>query len=120
MAIECKYNEDVILKEIAEYVLSTYQGHYVGKGEIQTFDVWDTLGISEEVCVGTAIKYLMRFGKKDGKNKKDLLKAIHYIILLMHYSGVMDETHTRKEQQVGTNGSTGGRQPAKRSRPKTR
>lgn len=120
MAIECKYNEDVILKEIAEYVLSTYQGHYVGKGEIQTFDVWDTLGISEEVCVGTAIKYLMRFGKKDGKNKKDLLKAIHYIILLMHYSGVMDETHSGKEQQVSTNGSTGGRQSAKRSRPKTR
>ena len=120
MALECKYNEEAILKEIAEYVLSTYQGHYVGKGQIQTFDVWDTLGISEEVCVGTAIKYLMRFGKKEGKNKKDLLKAIHYIILLMHYSGVMNETHIGKEQQVKSDRSTGRRQPAKRSRPKAR
>lgn len=97
---ECKYNEEVILKEIYDYVMSTYQGHYVGKGEIQTFDVWDTLGISEEVCTGTAIKYLMRFGKKDGKNKKDLLKAIHYIILLMHYSGVMEKQDTGKEKNV--------------------
>jgi len=100
---DCKYNEEAILKEIHNYVMSTYQGHYVGKGEIQTFDVWDTLGISEEVCIGTAIKYLMRFGKKDGKNKKDLLKAIHYVILLMHYSGVMDETHSGKDQSVNTN-----------------
>jgi len=109
MPAECKYNEEAILKEIYDYVMSTYRGHYVGKGEIQTFDVWDTLGISEEVCIGTAIKYLMRFGKKDGKNKKDLLKAIHYVILLMHYSGVMDETHSWKEQSVSTNKRPGGR-----------
>ena len=25
----------------------------------------------------------IRYGKKDGKNRKDLLKAIHYIVLLM-------------------------------------
>lgn len=107
---ECKYNEEAILKEISDYVLSTYQGHYVGKGEIQTLDVWDTLGISEEVCIGTALKYIMRFGKKDGKNKKDLLKAVHYIILLMHYSGVMDETYTGKEQSLNTNKGAGRRQ----------
>jgi len=103
MSAECKYNEEVILKEIYDYVMSTYQGHYVGKGEIQTVDVWDTLGSAETTCRDTALKYLMRFGKKDGKNKKDLLKAAHYIVLLMHYSGVMDETHNRKEQSVNSN-----------------
>ena len=30
-----------------------------------------------------AIKYLARYGKKNGKNRKDLLKAVHYVILLM-------------------------------------
>lgn len=103
MAVDCKYNEEAILKDVYNYVMSTYQGHYVGKSEIQTVDIWDTLGSAETTCRDTAIKYLMRFGKKDGKNKKDLLKAIHYIILLMHYSGVMDETHTGKEQQINTN-----------------
>jgi len=27
---------------------------------------------------------LCRFGKKDGRNRKDLLKAVHYIVLLMN------------------------------------
>lgn len=84
--INYKYNEDKILSEITDYVLSTYQGHYVGTGEIQTVDVWNTLGSAETTCRDTAIKYLMRFGKKEGKNKKDLLKAVHYIILLIYYS----------------------------------
>lgn len=88
MLQECKYNEEAILKEIYDYVMSTYQGHYVGKSEIQTVDIWNTLGSAETTCRDTAIKYLMRFGKKDGKNKKDLLKAVHYIVLLMYYSGV--------------------------------
>jgi len=118
--INCKYNEDVILNEIADYVLSTYQGYYVGKGDIQTVDVWDTLGSAETTCRDTALKYLMRFGKKDGKNKKDLLKAVHYIVLLIHYSGVMNETHNGKVESVNTNNGSRGRQPAKRLRPKTR
>ena len=28
----------------------------------------------------------MRYGKKDGYNKKDLLKIIHYTILLWHFT----------------------------------
>ena len=32
------------------------------------------------------MKYLFRFGKKNGKNRKDLLKCIHYVCLLYHYS----------------------------------
>lgn len=103
MTQKAKYNEDTILKDISDYVLSTYQGHYVGKAGIQTIDVWETLDMAEEMCQGTAIKYLMRFGKKDGKNKKDLLKAIHYIILLMHFSGVMNEAHNGKTLPVKTN-----------------
>lgn len=78
--------------------MSTYQGHYVGKADIQTVDIWDTLGSAETTCRDTAIKYLMRFGKKDGKNKKDLLKAVHYIILLMHYSGVMQQQNNKKNE----------------------
>ena len=30
------------------------------------------------------MKYLWRYGKKDGNNKKDLMKALHYIVLAMH------------------------------------
>lgn len=99
-----KYNEDVILHEALEYIRSTYGQHYVGKNEIQTIDVWHSLDMAEQLCQGTAIKYLMRFGKKAGKNKKDLLKAIHYVVLMMYFAfkneeqntmGVSNETRTR-------------------------
>ena len=41
------------------------------------------LGIDKDFCQANAIKYLCRYGKKNGHNRKDLLKAIHYIVLLM-------------------------------------
>ena len=80
-----RFNEDKTIEKLKEYIEGTYNQHYVGNGGIQTFDVWETLGISQEMCQGTAIKYLMRLGRKEGYNEKDLLKAMHYIVLLMHY-----------------------------------
>lgn len=79
-----KYNEGEALKKITDYVNSTYGQHYVGNGSVQTIDFWESLGSLETTCRDTAIKYLARYGKKSGKNEKDLLKAIHYIILMMY------------------------------------
>ena len=81
-----KYNEDEMLNDVIEYIRTTYQGHYVGKEDIQTTDVWHTLGSAATTTRDTAIKYLMRYGKKGGYNKKDLYKAIHYIVLLNHFT----------------------------------
>lgn len=88
--IKFRFREDEILQEVSEYIAATYSQHYVGelagkkKEEIQTIDVWQTLGSLDTTSRDTAIKYLMRYGKKDGYNKKDLLKAIHYVILLWY------------------------------------
>jgi hypothetical protein len=78
-----KYREDEILSQLKEYVDSTYSQHYVAK-DIQVIDIWESLGSLDTTCRDTAIKYLSRYGKKEGKNKKDLLKAMHYIMLLMY------------------------------------
>ena len=80
-----KYNEDKILKEIGESIEGTYGQHYaqVSKGT-QVQDLLRDIGIDKDFCQANAIKYLCRFGKKDGRNRKDLLKAIHYIVLLMN------------------------------------
>ena len=80
-----KYKEDEILTEVLEYIVGTYSEHY-GDQNIQIQDVFDQMGISEAFTRGAAMKYLFRFGKKDGKNRKDLLKCIHYVCLLYHYS----------------------------------
>ena len=80
-----KYNEDDTLSEVMEYIVGTYSEHY-GDQKIQIQDVFDQMGISEAFTRGAAIKYLFRFGKKEGKNPKDLLKCIHYCCLLYHYA----------------------------------
>lgn len=78
------YNEQHNLELIQQYIDSTYGQHYVGNKEIQTVDFWESLGSLETTARDTAIKYLARYGKKEGRNKKDLLKAVHYIILMMY------------------------------------
>ncbi len=82
--IKYRYNEDMILNEITDYVNATYSQHYVTEGELQIIDVWKSLGNLDTTARDTAIKYLGRFGKKEGNNRKDLLKAIHYIMLMMY------------------------------------
>ena len=79
-----KYNEDKILKEVIDYIEKTYSEHYsVDKSGFQVQDMLRHLDIDKDFCQSNAIKYLCRYGKKDGKNRKDLLKAIHYIVLLL-------------------------------------
>jgi len=79
-----KYNEDKIINEISNYIIGTYGEHYsTNKDGFQVQDMLRQLGIDKDFCHANAIKYLCRYGKKGGKNRKDLLKAIHYVILLM-------------------------------------
>lgn len=82
-----KYSEGKILREVEAYLSSTYSGHYVGgDNKIQTLDLIDSNGDAEAFCRANVIKYASRFGKKDGKNAKDLLKVIHYAMLLYHFA----------------------------------
>jgi len=91
--MDYKYNEDVNIKKFKDYIDGTYGQHYVGSQGIQTIDVWESLDMATQMCQGTAIKYLMRFGKKEGYNQKDLLKAMHYIVLLMYFA----EEHQKRD-----------------------
>lgn len=86
-----KYSEDKFINELSQYIASTYNSHYIVKENIQTLDLWESMDIAKENCIGNALKYLMRYGKKEGNNKKDLLKAIHYIILLNHFVSTNDQ-----------------------------
>ena len=92
-----KYNEDKTLKEIKEYVASTYRSHYANDNKTQTLDLIDSIGDAEAFSKANAIKYLSRFGKKDGKSKFDILKAIHYCILLYHFSGLHNDNENPYE-----------------------
>jgi hypothetical protein len=80
-----KYNEKTNLKELTDYLESTYGNHYSGdNGNVSLLDLISKDDGAEGFYKWNAIKYLARYGKKDGYNKKDLFKAMHYIFLLMH------------------------------------
>lgn len=85
-----KFKEDVFFTELKDYINKTYGEHYVNNGEIQVVDVWHARGTLSTTAIDTALKYMMRYGKKDGKNKKDLFKAVHYIMLAMYTDGLLD------------------------------
>lgn len=87
----CKYNEVTILQDVEEYILSTYNQHYVSKNNTQLFDLFDDQAEIAGFCRINAMKYISRYGKKAGKNKKDLLKAIHYIILLYNFTDTTND-----------------------------
>ena len=87
-----KYNEDLTLKVIEDYLASTYNAHYTSEqSKTQTLDLIESIGDAEPFTRSNAIKYLSRFGKKNGKSKMDILKAIHYCILLYHFAGLHNE-----------------------------
>lgn len=77
-----KFNEDVILERLKVYIDKTYKQHY-GSGDIQTTEVTFDAGHGEGFCIGNIIKYAQRFGKKEGRNEKDLYKIIHYAVILL-------------------------------------
>ena len=84
-----KYHEKQILKDIEEYVSRTYNGHYTGtKHEyrnVQTIDLMASRDLASDFCQANILKYGSRYGSKDGRNKGDLLKVIHYAMLLLHF-----------------------------------
>lgn len=75
---------DAILKDVREYILSTYNEHYVGEDDIQTIDFLESLGSLDTTARDICIKYLARFGKKEGHNKKDIFKTFHFLTMIYY------------------------------------
>tara|TARA_Y100001963_G_scaffold84134_1_gene116663 strand:- start:897 stop:1628 length:732 start_codon:yes stop_codon:yes gene_type:complete len=95
-----KYQEDKGIADLKSYVASTYQGHYTNENsDVQTLDLIHSVGDAESFCRSNALKYLSRYDKK-GSAKNDILKAMHYCLLLYYFSGNTQEpdyTNTRYE-----------------------
>jgi len=91
-----KYKEDESIKALQDYISTTYGGHYTSKeNNVQTLDLIESVGDAESFCRSNAIKYLSRYDKK-GQAKRDILKAMHYCLLLYYFSGnTNNETSTR-------------------------
>jgi len=92
--IPWKYNEEEILKELLEYVRGTYNQHYsAGDDKIQTLDLIEACGDGESFCRSNILKYASRYDKK-GTARRDIMKILHYAVLLMHFNDKNSITET--------------------------
>lgn len=86
-----KYNEDKILKQLEQYISSTYSQHYVdrtGGGKEQTLDKIKH-NRREGFCAGNVTKYIDRYDTK-GTPRADLFKVLHYTILLINHLNLIE------------------------------
>lgn len=81
--IPYKYNEDVSMADIRAYIDQTYSQHY-SQSKFQTTEFVIDQGHGVGFMVGNIIKYAQRYGKKNGYNRADIMKIIHYAIILLH------------------------------------
>lgn len=82
--VQYKRNEDKIIAGIKAYVDATYNAHYSGSAGRDVCDDWEDMGIAKEAYMSNIVKYVKRFGKKEGENPKDIMKIIHYCIFLLN------------------------------------
>lgn len=95
-----KYNEDEFLNEALDFIKKTYKSHYVSGSDkdIQLIDLWAARGSALETSLNTAMKYILRYGKKNGYNKMDLFKAIHYITFVAYFTPYDSEMKQPKNE----------------------
>jgi len=108
-----KYNEKQILKDIRKYIDFTYNEHY-SQSRIQTTEFIIDAGHGDGFCIGNIMKYAQRYGKKNGKSTKDLLKIIHYAIMLI------SANHINNSKSYNSSSNSRRSSISSRSRSKTR
>jgi len=85
MTIEYRYNEGDLLRQITDYVDSTYDGHY-SQNQYQATEFIIDGGHGIGFTVGNILKYAQRYGHKGTPEdwRNDLMKVIHYAIIALH------------------------------------
>ena len=81
--VEYKYSEDRLINELQLYVDQTYGEHY-SKNKYQATEFIIDAGHGMSFCLGNVLKYSQRYGHKDGHNRKDLMKVLHYALIALH------------------------------------
>lgn len=81
-SINYLFDENVHLGAVKRHIDNTYSGHYSGK--YQATSVIIDAGHGTGFNIGNIIKYAKRYGKKNGYNRDDLMKIIHYAIMQLY------------------------------------
>lgn len=82
--LKYKYDEKTFLDGLLLHVNKTYATHY--SGEIQPVEFIMSNSSTLDYLKGNSLKYLYRYGKKNGSDINDLYKACHFIMMMAKYS----------------------------------
>lgn len=101
-----KFKEPDYLKEVLDYINATYTEHYANEepDSPQAFEGIVAAGNGKGFAMGNIQKLAARYGKKEGYNRKDLMKIIHYGVLMLH---VHDKREARLKKLVAPAGGGG-------------
>ena len=86
-----KFNEEALIEELLTYVSKTYDGHY-SKNKFQSTEFIVDCDHGMGFALGNVLKYAQRYGKKDGYNRADLLKILHYALIAL-------DVHDKNEKE---------------------
>ena len=93
-----KYDEEEIVRELLQYIRGTYGQHYAANDQnIQTLDFIEAShGDGEAFSRDNILKYTSRYDKK-GTPKRDIIKIMHYAVLLMFFHNKNSQTTSNYE-----------------------
>ena len=92
--VDYKFSEGEVLNELKDYIDSTYSQHYA-KRKYQSTEFIADCGHGEGFCMGNILKYAQRYGRKGGKNRADLMKILHYGIIMLHINDTESENEVK-------------------------
>ena len=81
--MEYKFEENLNIRGLQQYIDDTYSDHY-SHSKYQATDMIIDAGHGEGFCIGNIMKYAQRYGKKNGYNRADLMKVLHYTIIMLN------------------------------------
>lgn len=94
-----KYNEAELIQQLQAYVDSTYDQHY-SQNNFQATEFIIDGGHGMSFCIGNILKYAQRYGKKDGYNRKDLMKVLHYALISLYVHDLEHSSEKKSDYPV--------------------
>jgi hypothetical protein len=92
--INYAFGENKSIQDLKDYVDGTYSQHYA-KSKYQATEFIVDCGHGPGFCLGNILKYAQRYGRKGGKNRADLMKILHYGIIMLHVHDMENEDEVK-------------------------
>ena len=98
-ATKYKFDEDVYVDELMDYITDTYGTHY-SRNNFQATEFIIDGGHGPGFCIGNILKYAQRYGKKGSAQdaRKDLMKVLHYAIIQLYVHDLQEKDKSSSDQ----------------------